>query len=84
MKKPIVAANIEGIMEILENGVTGLLVPPRDIKALAEAVIDLLKHQDKANQMGIAARRVVEERFGVDTMVQQVKKVYEELLQLNQ
>jgi len=84
MKKPIVAANIEGIMEILENSVSGLLVPPRDIKALAEAVIDLLKHQDKANQMGIAARRVVEERFGVDTMVQKVKKAYEELLQLNQ
>ena len=84
MKKPIVAANIEGIMEILENSVSGLLVPPRDIKALAEAVINLLKHQDKANQMGLAARRVVEERFGVDTMVQQVKKVYEELLQLNQ
>jgi glycosyltransferase involved in cell wall biosynthesis len=51
---------------------------------LAEAVIDLLKHQDKANQMGMAARRVVEERFGVDTMVQKVKKVYEELVQLNQ
>ena len=84
MKKPIVATNIEGIMEILENGVSGLLVPPRDTEALAEAVIDLLKHQDKANQMGMAARRVVEERFGVDTMVQQVRKVYEELAQLNQ
>jgi glycosyltransferase involved in cell wall biosynthesis len=84
MKKPIVAANIEGIMEILENSVSGLLVPPRDIKALAEAVIDLLKHEDKANQMGLAARRVVEERFGVDIMVQKVEEVYEELLQHNQ
>ena len=84
MMKSIVATNIEGIMEILENGVSGLLVPPRDTEALAEAVIDLLKHQDKANQMGIAARRVVEERFGVETMVQKVKKVYEELAQLNQ
>ena len=74
MKKPIVAANIEGIMEVLENGVSGLLVPPRDTEALAEAVIDLLKHQDKANQMGIAARRVVEERFGVDIMVQKVRR----------
>ena len=78
------ATNIEGIREILENSVSGLLVPPRDTEALAEAVIDLLKHQDKANQMGLAARRVVEERFGVDIMVQKVEEVYEELLQHNQ
>ncbi|MBC8555871.1 MAG: glycosyltransferase family 4 protein [Candidatus Brocadiales bacterium] len=84
MGKPIVATDIEGIIEVLENGKTGLLVPPRDTEALAEAVIDLLKHQDKANQMGFTARKVVIERFGVDIMVQKVEKVYEELLQFNQ
>ncbi|MFQ5685358.1 MAG: glycosyltransferase [Candidatus Scalindua sp.] len=83
MKKPIVATDIEGIMEILENGVSGLLVPARETKALAEAIINMLAHKDESLQMGIAARRVVEERFGVDVMVRKVVEVYEELLRLN-
>jgi len=84
MKKPIVAANIEVIMEILENGVTGLLVPPRDSKALAEAIITMFTHKDESLQMGLTARKVVTERFGVDIMVQKTEEVYEELLRQNQ
>ncbi|MFV1977124.1 MAG: glycosyltransferase [Candidatus Scalindua sp.] len=84
MKKPIVATNIEGIMEILENGVTGLLVPPKDSKALAEAIITMFTHKDESLQMGLTARKVVTERFGVDTMVQKAEEVYEELLRQNQ
>jgi glycosyltransferase involved in cell wall biosynthesis len=84
MMKPIVATKIEGIREVLEYGLTGLLVSPKDPQSLSEAIVDLLIHKDKARQMGLAARKVVEERFGVDIMVQKVEGVYEELLQLNQ
>lgn len=84
MMKSIVATEIEGIMEVLESGVSGLLVPPRDTKAMAEAIIYMLTHKDRAVQMGFTARKVVTERFGVSTMVQKVEEVYEELLQLNQ
>ncbi len=84
MMKPIVATKIEGIREVLENGLTGLLVSPENPQVLSEAIVDLLIHKDKARQMGLAARKVVEERFGVDIMVQKVEGVYEELLQLNQ
>lgn len=82
MGKPIIATDIEGIKEILENGRTGLLVPPRDPQALSEAIGDLLIHKDKARQIGLAARKAVEERFGVDIMVQKVEGAYEELLNL--
>jgi glycosyltransferase involved in cell wall biosynthesis len=84
MMKPIVATKIEGIIETLENGVTGLLVSPKDPQVLSEAIVDLLIHKEKARQMGLAARKVVEERFRVDIMVQKVEEVYKELLQLNQ
>ena len=84
MGKPIVATDIDGINEVLEDGKTGLLVPPKDTKALMDSIIDLLVHSDKAHQMGINARMVVEERFGVDIMVKKVEEVYEELLPLNQ
>jgi glycosyltransferase involved in cell wall biosynthesis len=83
MAKPIVATNIEGIKEVLENGETGILVPPKDARALTAAIIDLLIHNDKAYQIGMAARRVVRARFGVDVMVQKVARVYEELLRQN-
>ena len=83
MMKPIVATKIEGIIETLDNGLTGLLVSPKDPQVLSEAIVDLLIHKVKARQMGLAARKVVEERFGVDVMVQKVAKVYEELLQLD-
>jgi glycosyltransferase involved in cell wall biosynthesis len=81
MGKPIVATDIDGINEVLKNGESGLLVPPKDPKVLSEAIVNLLLHSDQAYQMGINARRVVEERFGVDIMVEKVEGVYEELLQ---
>ena len=81
MAKPIVATNIDGVKEVLNNGETGLLVTPRDPIVLSEAIVDLLNHRDKAYQMGLAARRVVEKRFGADIMVQKVEKIYEKLLQ---
>lgn len=81
MGKPIVATDIDGMQEVLDHGKTGLLVPSKDPEALSEAIVNLLIHRDKAHQMGINARRVVEERFGVDIMVQRVEEVYEELLQ---
>lgn len=83
MGKPIVATDIDGIKEVLENGKTGLLVPPRDTVALTDAIVNLLIYRDQAHQMGINARRVVEEKFGVDIMVEKVEDVYEDLLQLN-
>jgi len=83
MMKPIVATDIDGIKEVLDNGKTGLLIPPKNPRALTYAIVNLLLHRDKAYQMGIDARKVVEERFEVDIMVQKVEKVYEELLQLN-
>jgi glycosyltransferase involved in cell wall biosynthesis len=83
MMKPIVATKIEGIIEALENGVTGLLVSPKDPQILSEAIVDLLIHKDNARQMGLAARKVAEDRFGVDIMVRKVEGVYEELLQID-
>jgi glycosyltransferase involved in cell wall biosynthesis len=81
MAKPIVATHIDGISELLDNGRTGALAPARDSRALAAAIIDLLSHGDKASQMGLAARKAVEEKFSVETMVEKVANVYQGLLQ---
>jgi starch synthase len=63
---PVVASAIEAIPEIVSAGETGLLVPPRDPAALADACAALLADPARARQLGEAGRRRVAERFGWD------------------
>ncbi len=78
--KPVVASRCGGIPEVVEDGVTGTLVPPGDADALAAAVIDLLADPQKARAFGEAGRRRAEERFTVERMLSETFALYEELL----
>jgi len=80
MAKPIVATEIDGITEVLENGETGILVPAKKPHELAEAIIEILKNKTKADLLGRNARKIVEEKFSVKRMVEQTELVYEKLL----
>ncbi len=80
MGKPIVASGVSAIPEIVVDGVTGLLVPPRDPEALAEAIIALLQNRERAEAMGRAGRARVERYFSLERMVQQTEALYEELV----
>lgn len=80
MGKPIVATNIEGVNESIVDGVTGILVLPKDPEDLAKAIVSLLKDKDSAQRMGMAGRRFVEEKFNFDIMIRQHKQLYEELI----
>jgi glycosyltransferase involved in cell wall biosynthesis len=81
MGKSIIATDIDGINEVLEDRNSGLLVPPKDSKALANSILDLIVHKSKACKMGEEARTVMNERFSVNTMVEKVEAVYQELLE---
>ena len=80
MGKPVVASRVSAIPEIVVDGVTGLLVPPRDQEALAKAIIALLQDKERAEAMGQAGRERVERYFTVARMVQQTETLYEELV----
>ncbi|MEK6715536.1 MAG: glycosyltransferase family 4 protein [Candidatus Omnitrophota bacterium] len=80
MGKPIVATNIEGVSESVVDGISGILVPPKDPGALAKAIASLLKDKDNAQRMGLAGRRCVEEKFNFDITIRQHKQLYEELI----
>ena len=80
MAKPVVATRVGGIPEIVIDGVTGLLVSPRDPEALAEAIIALLQDRERAKAMGQAGRERVERYFRVERMVHQTEALYEELV----
>jgi glycosyltransferase involved in cell wall biosynthesis len=80
---PVVATAVGGTPEVVVDGVTGLLVPPHDSVALAQAITRLLNDPDLRRAMGQAGRERVEKHFSVEQMVRQTEALYEELLSDN-
>lgn len=78
--RPAVGTKVGGIPEVLIDGVTGLLVPPRDPAALAAAVLRVLGDRELAARLAAAGRRHVEEKFTVDAMVEGNLAVYRSLV----
>jgi glycosyltransferase involved in cell wall biosynthesis len=76
MAKPIVATRVDGVPEAVVDGETGILVPPSDPTALAEAILSLLQNPSSAQAMGQAGRRRVEAMFRQDVMVVQTEQLY--------
>jgi L-malate glycosyltransferase len=78
--KPVIATNVGGSPEMVVNDITGYLVPPADSSAMAGAITALLQNPDKARAMGAAGRKVVQEKFTVETMVKKYEELYFSLL----
>jgi glycosyltransferase involved in cell wall biosynthesis len=78
LSRPVVASRVGGIPEVIEDGVSGLLVPPHDSKALAGAIIRLLKNHPLADMIGRAGHDVVHERFCIGLMVRAVERIYDD------
>jgi glycosyltransferase involved in cell wall biosynthesis len=77
---PVVATRVAGIPEVVENGVTGLLVPPADVPALGAALARLVSDQQLRETLGAAAAAFVRPRFGVDGYLAAVTGLYDRLL----
>lgn len=75
---PIVATRAGAVMEIIEDGKEGILVPPEDPKTLAEAMIKVLKNEPLAKSLADAAKIKVEKEFTLAKMVEATIRVYEE------
>ena len=78
---PVVATTVGGNPELVQDGVTGLVVPPQDSGALARAVCRLLENKELALKFGQAARQRAAERFSVETMVRETEHLYLSLLE---
>lgn len=66
MRKKIVTSNVDGNLEVIENGVSGILVPVKNVEQLAEAMEWMLKNSEKATKMAAAARKKYKEEFDLD------------------
>jgi len=80
MAKPVVASRVGGPVELVQEGVTGLLVPPSDPAALAEAIITILKDPARAKAIGEAGYAQAREKFEATTNARKTFSVYEEIL----
>jgi glycosyltransferase involved in cell wall biosynthesis len=74
--RPIVATTAGGIPEIVDDGVNGLLVPPRDAPALARAIVRSLEDAELRRRIGDAGFARVNERFTVERMVAGTAAIY--------
>lgn len=78
--KPVVATKIGGLEEIVEDGVTGMLVPPINPESLAVSIMELLKNKEMAKKMGISGRKRAEELFSIEKNIDKTEKLYEDIL----
>lgn len=83
MKKPVVATNMGGATEVVEDGVTGVLVPPKDPGAIADAIIDLARDKNRLDEIGKGGRTRVEQNFSLDVHLQKIESLYDEVLFAN-
>jgi glycosyltransferase involved in cell wall biosynthesis len=78
--RPVIGTRVGGMPDIISPGVNGLLVPSGDAEALAEAMAELLEDGDRREAMGAEGRRLALERYGAERMVNELKHLYEALL----
>ena len=76
---PVVATAVEGTVEAVVNGETGILVPSKQPEPLAEAILRIGRDADLRSRMGSASRRRVEENFSLDGQVRAFEELYSEL-----
>ncbi|MEK6764604.1 MAG: glycosyltransferase family 4 protein [Planctomycetota bacterium] len=83
MRKPLVATNAGGTPEIVQDGITGLLVKPGDSSGMAKCIKKLLDDKYLAEQYGNAGRKRVETMFTIERNIRETENVYLELLNEN-
>jgi len=77
---PVVATDVGGNSDLVKAGKTGLMVPPADVEAMAEALVWMAQDPARAAVMGGAGRAVVESRFSLPAMVARYQGLYDQLL----
>ncbi|MBN1913732.1 MAG: glycosyltransferase family 4 protein [Candidatus Omnitrophica bacterium] len=80
LAKPVVATDTGGVREVIKEGETGFLVPVRDIKAMSEKIVSLLRNRQLRIKMGKAAKESLREDYNMPTAVSRTQNVYLDLI----
>jgi len=79
LARPVVASNVGGLPEVIRHRVSGVLVPPGDEHALADACLDLARHREWAAELGARGRRLVESEFSHEHNGRALVDLYSEI-----
>lgn len=77
---PAISYDVDGAREVIRNGETGWLVPPRDLAGLRDAIADALADLPRARRMALRGRELFADQFRAETMVRRIAEVYREEL----
>jgi glycosyltransferase involved in cell wall biosynthesis len=78
--KPVVATNGGGVPEIVQDGITGILVPMGDVQAMADAICEIVASPARGREMGIMGRQRVQDSFTVELTAAKVEAVYRKIM----
>jgi glycosyltransferase involved in cell wall biosynthesis len=78
--KPVICTRVKGQVDVIQDGITGIYVPQGDPEALREAIVDLWSDPERADRMGRAARRYVEEHHTADQFAEAVKNELQQVI----
>ena len=80
---PPIVTDSGGSPELIENNISGLVVPPANDKAIAEAIMYMFEHDDERKNMGTKAKQRIEENFNIQQTIEQTYNLYVELTKNN-
>lgn len=80
-QRPIVATAVGGTPGLLANGECGVLVPPGDVQAMAQAIVDLLTNRDKAQELAQRARQRFLQEYTIERMAERYLEVYQRAIE---
>lgn len=78
--RPAIVTDVPGCREVVVDGVSGLMVPPRDPEALAEAILDLAANAEQRRQFAVAIRDLVEVQFAEPAIVSETLALYDRMM----
>jgi glycosyltransferase involved in cell wall biosynthesis len=76
LSRPVIATSVGGIASVIQDGESGLIVPPQNSGELARRILELLDQPALARALGTRAREIVVERYNVETMVERTAEIY--------
>ena len=77
---PVIATRVGGLPELIRDGENGVLIPPRDPSALADALSSLIADPSRRQSLGTAGRELRDREYGIDSYIHRLESLYRRLL----
>lgn len=77
--RPVIASGVGGVVSVIEDNVSGLIVPPSDSRNLADRIMELLQNRERARTIAVTGQQLIRDRFNETRMIDEILTVYREV-----